>query len=347
MKRNIIGKNCYHYSKRLFLAILLMFLVSFPILRQNFSVSTHKISDNSINFKSLQDLSVREQIGANYLINLGYNGSNIKIGIIDTGINPNHPEFSGKQIDQKSFVSIQNGYSANIISPTDTLGHGTLVTGIAAGVDTGIAPGAALAIAKIYEKGIKGNGGYIDEETSRGIYEAITWLAKEENVSIINLSLGQYHNLVNEGRGWYIDQITKQYGVLFVISAANDGIDGINLASLSNPGAALQAITVGMSDGISAMNLESSNGPRPDWSMKPDLVAPGTDLQGPSFSGAGYTSCTGTSCSAPVITGASALLMSALKILHINYTPGTIKAALMSTASPIIQNTINRDSYPW
>jgi hypothetical protein len=304
------------------------------------------LQENSNTSEISQELSLREQINAKSLIDQGYDGSGVKIGIIDTGINGSHPEFQNKEVIAKSFVTVENGYSSDHLSTVDNLGHGTKVAGLAVGKTLGIAPGAQAVSAKIFERGVKGNADFVEEETSEAVAEAITWLIEERNVSIINFSLSQYHNLLNEGREWIINKFSLERNVIFVVAASNSGKSGINLGSLGNPSTSLQAITVGASNRVESVADFSANGPRVDWAMKPDVIAPGVGLIGPSHINHKNSSCTGTSCSTPVVSGAIALLLSALQKNNIKYTVGTIKGALIATSNPI-ENKQASEPYPW
>ncbi|WP_433431194.1 S8 family serine peptidase [Nonomuraea sp. CA-141351] len=73
----------------------------------------------------------------------------MKIGVVDTGIDPNHPDFAGRIAASQSFV-------AGSSSAKDGNGHGTHVASIAArsgaasgGKYRGVAPDAELVVAKI------------------------------------------------------------------------------------------------------------------------------------------------------------------------------------------------------
>ena len=77
----------------------------------------------------------------------------------------------------------------------------------------------------------------------------------------------------------------------------------------------------------------SSRGPVTDtWEVKPDIVAPGVDIN--STIPGGYLSLQGTSMAAPHVAGACALIKQA----HPDWKPDQIKAALMNTAKPLVKN---------
>jgi len=91
-----------------------------------------------------------EAIRSDLVVNqLGYNGSGISVSVLDTGIDPNHPDFTGKTIIWRDFINGQP-------NPYDDHGHGTHCAGIVAGmgqgnaVYRGVAPGVeTLIICKI------------------------------------------------------------------------------------------------------------------------------------------------------------------------------------------------------
>ncbi len=282
-------------------------------------------------FSPSQTINIRDIIGAARLHQLGYDGTGIRIGIIDTGVNANHPDFEGRVVAAESFVRKEYGYSADVNSATDEHGHGTWVAGVAAGKEFGIAPKAEIVSAKIFGNStVTGNGNIPLEETTAAIIAAIEYCVEQE-VDIINFSIGQYHNLPWDLRQHWINQVSLEKGIVFAVSAGNSGKNGIDGGTLNNPGTALQAITVAAAVDLHTMAGFSSTGPKPDYSMKPDIAAPGISLWGPNKNG-NYTTKSGTSAAAPLVTGAAALLLHYAASVGDEATPGTIKAALMSGA---------------
>ncbi|MBI3842432.1 MAG: S8 family serine peptidase, partial [Thaumarchaeota archaeon] len=121
-------------------------------------------------------------IGVNVPRNLGFTGNNVKIGVIDTGIDYTHPDLlgfgnNGKVVGGYDFVD-------NDEQPMDTNGHGTEVAGIIAanGKLMGIAPNAKLFAYRVSADGESVSSDYI----IKAIHKAIA-----DKVNIINISLGE------------------------------------------------------------------------------------------------------------------------------------------------------------
>ncbi|MHA2075272.1 MAG: S8 family serine peptidase, partial [Candidatus Hodarchaeales archaeon] len=209
-------------------------------------------------------------------------------------------------------------------------GHGTHVAGLAAGASTGIAPEAEIYSAKIVETGVTGAGGGNTEETTAGMLDAIDYLVNN-SVDVINISLGQYHNIPDGLRDEIINYISIMHNIVFSISIGNSGSSYGDRATLNNPGTALQCIAVTFTNSEeTAISNHASRGPKADYSLKPDIAAPGTNLDGPSYTGTGTIKKSGTSMASPIVGGAAALLIDYLKKNSRNYTTGTIKAALLA-----------------
>ena len=194
-------------------------------------------------------------IGTEILRIDGIDGTGIKVAVIDTGVDFNHPDLFGWGPDGK----VIGGY--NFIRedelPLDTNGHGTQVTGIIAadGQAIGVAPKAKILAYKVSEDG----EGVSSELIIRAIEKAI-----EDGADIINISLG-----VNKTNA-KIDRavnIALEAGI-FVVTAA--GNDGPGLETIGSPGRNFGSVTVG----ATYNNLTSSLVATLEVDEKPYTVIP-------------------------------------------------------------------------
>ena len=299
-----------------------------------FALPKYTISKSGeIDVTSLQSAKA---MNADYLWGKNIKGQTVKISIIDSGVDPNHPELEGKVIEAQSFVLKKYGYEQDEPAPFDPEGipHGTMVAGVAAGKGvndpergTGVAPEALLFNARVFPK--SGGGA-----TLAAIIAAIEW-SVDKGADVINMSLG--------GGGLYSDPLKSaveaaaKKGVVVVIAAGNEGDSGRFSMSVGSPGYAPSAITVGATnvDG-NVLKDYSSIGPTIDLVVKPDVVAPsGVPTIYPG--GAYVDSADGTSFSSPHVAGGAALLVQYLKSLGVpkSKMPGIVKTALIAGAKPV------------
>ncbi len=109
----------------------------------------------------------------------GFTGKGIKVAIVDTGIDPNHPDFANRIAQMKDFTGE---------GPNDNNGHGTHVAGIIGGSGAasngkykGVAPDCMFFTAKV----LRGNGSGSTSDVMAGIEWAV-----QQGAQVINLSLG-------------------------------------------------------------------------------------------------------------------------------------------------------------
>ena len=181
------------------------------------------------NYELLLDNS-GSYIGAEFPKQLGFTGNGIKIGVIDTGINLNHPDF----FNQDNTSRFLKGYDFvdNDTIPQDTNGHGTQVTGIIAadGQLKGIAPKVEIFSYRVSSDG--------ESVPSNLIIKAINQ-AIDDKVDIINISLGVNvtHSQIDRAVNNAIEQ-----GIVVVAAAGNSGPDK---STIGSPARNPNVITVG------------------------------------------------------------------------------------------------------
>lgn len=259
----------------------------------------------------------------------GYNGTGVKVAILDTGIDETHPDFAGKVVAEKSFVP-------GVSSAKDGNGHGTHVASIVAGSGAasngqykGVAPGAELMIGKVLSDA--GDGNFSD------IIAGMEWAATN-GAKVVSMSLGGTPPQSGADPATdAVDRLTAETGALFVIAAGNSGPGA---ATIDTPGIAASALTVAATSKSDQLADFSSRGPLPyARTMKPDIAAPGAAIVAARAAGTNignpvgdsYTTLSGTSMATPHVSGAAAILAQQ----HPTWQAGQLKAALMSTSKDV------------
>ncbi|MFI2028783.1 S8 family peptidase [Streptomyces buecherae] len=265
------------------------------------------------------------QIGAPEAWATGYDGTGVKVAVLDTGVDGTHPDLKGRIDAAKNFTEATD--------TVDRVGHGTHVASTVAGSGAhsggtyqGVAPGARLISGKVLD-----DEGYGEES---GIIAGAQW-AIAQGAKVINLSLGGPDTPGDDLLEQAVNDLSATSGALFVIAAGNEGPAA---GTVGSPGSAAAALTVGAVDRADTMADFSSRGPTADGSLKPDLTAPGVDIvaakaaEGTEGAPAadGYVSMSGTSMATPHVAGAAAILAQR----HPDWTGERLKAALTASAKP-------------
>ncbi|MEU4676732.1 S8 family serine peptidase [Micromonospora sp. NPDC023737] len=270
------------------------------------------------------------QIGAPAAHAAGYTGAGVRVAVLDTGVDTNHPDLTGRVAEARNFTEDP--------APGDLVGHGTHVASIIAGSGAasggsyrGVAPDATLLSGKVCETSFC---------TDSAILAGMHWAAVEQQADVVNMSLTGPDTPETDPLEEAVTQLTEQTGTLFVVSAGNDG----GFAPVGSPGTADAALAVGAVDRDDELADFSSRGPRVgDEAIKPDLTAPGVEIVAARAAdgqigepvGESYVAISGTSMAAPHVAGAVALLAQQ----HGDWTAGQLKATLMASARPHPERT--------
>lgn len=242
-------------------------------------------------------------------------GKGVNVYILDTGINPNQSEFSGR---------IGNGYDFvdNDSNPTDCNGHGTHVAGTIGGNTWGVAKGVTIHPVRVLD--CQGSG------QMSGIIKGIDWVIQNHTgPSVASMSLGSsYSQTVNA-------EVQKAVaaGITFVAAAGNSNQDACTFSPASTP-EAITVGSVGKTDGRSSFS---------NYGSCVDIFAPGENITSADYSSTnGTKQMSGTSMATPHVTGVVARYLE----LNPNATPAQVAAGIKSWAvQGKVQNTNGSPNY--
>jgi len=203
----------------------------------------------------------------------------IKVGMIDGGVEKQHPAFRGANI-------VSQGFAQTFDTP-GTL-HGTAVASLLIGRDDGFSgyiPGATLYAADVF-------GGMPDGGSADNIARALNWMASN-NIAVTNISLAGPHNLL-------LAAAVKAFvatGHTLVAAAGNGGPAAPSSYPAAYPGV------------IAVTSVDSDRHPQFDASRgAAQFAALGVGVRAAALP-QGYASVTGTSYATPVVTARFALLL--------------------------------------
>jgi subtilisin family serine protease len=211
-------------------------------------------------------------------------GSGVVVAILDSGVDPNHPDLSPQLVPGWNFYS-------NNADTSDVYGHGTKVAGTLAAVANnavGVAGVAGQArIMPIRVSGADGMGSW--SAISSGLIYAADHGAKVANASFLGLT--------DSASTRSAAQYMKDKGGLVIVGGGNTAV--------------LQTYAVTTS--MIAVAATDANDGRASWSSYGNYIslsAPGAGIWTTTMGG-GYGSVSGTSFSSPVTAGVVALMMAA------------------------------------
>ena len=267
---------------------------------------------------------------------MGYNGSGVRICVIDSGVDISHPALAGKMLTLDpsnpyypgGWMAFDSAGNPMLMEPMDTYGHGTHVSGTALGGDgkdivIGVAPGATLmhALALPYGSGTfaqtlaamewAADPYYLDPDTGEKIYTGLP-------AHVVSMSWGARNYYGAE----FLEPI-KHMLLMNIIPVAAMGNGGYG--SHDNPGNIYGVFGIGATDENDQVASFSGgtiiywpyvppswpfNGTYPARYIKPDFAAPGVRILS-SVPGGGYSIMSGTSMATPHVSGIIALMFQA------------------------------------
>lgn len=274
---------------------------------------------------------IKKLIHLDYAYKIGLTGENVNVAVMDTGITA-HADFENRILVFKDCINKKKGIY-------DDNGHGTHVAGILGGsgkmspngIYQGIAPKSGLVIIKVLDKNGNGN--------TSNVLEGVDWLIKNKErykIRLLNISVGMLKNAGGKEKQELLDAVDAVWdaGIMVVTAAGNNG-PMENTVTI--PGISRKVLTVGSMDDRTdqtgtyvGRDGYSGAGPTDCCIMKPEILAPGTNVMSCCADGKTYIKKSGTSMAAPVVTGALALAFEHAPDLS----PAEMKLRLYESAYP-------------
>ncbi len=231
-----------------------------------------------------------QYIGSQPVHDQNINGTGVKIAVLDTGIDYNHPDLAGNYKGGYDFVNNDpDPWDDNCLSQFKTC-HGTHVSGIIAAEHNGFGVVGVAPESSIYAVKVLDGGGFGSAST---ILSGIEW-AKDNGMNIISMSIQS-----TENNTAVLDAVNAAYNSSILLVAAGGNTYG---TSVSYPA---------VYDSVIAVTAIDQNGQRPIFSpidQKIEVAAPGVKINSTVQGGYGFLS--GTSMAAPHVTGVAALIFS-------------------------------------
>lgn len=226
------------------------------------------------------------------------------VAVVDTGVMSNHPDLAGKLLNGYNFVDNNSNWN-------DDNGHGTHVAGIAAAItNNGIGVAGTAPLNRILPvKSLNADGYGTIETLARGIV-----YAADQGASVINMSFGSaaYSSLEEEACNYALSK-----GSVLVAAAGNAGTTAPQYPAYLN-----SVLSVAATD---------ENDQKADFSTYGqwvEVAAPGVDILS-TYNNGGYEYESGTSMSAPFVSGLAGLLAAQGR------TNSQIREIVAQTADPI------------
>ncbi|MGW4054840.1 S8 family peptidase [Streptomyces sp. NPDC004779] len=225
-------------------------------------------------------------------------GEDTVIAVVDSGVDPGHPDLKGRLVDCYDFVDGDD-------DPKDLNGHGTHVAGIAAAhTDNGVGIAGGARGARIMPVRVLGADG---SGSDANITKGIVWAA-QNGADVINLSLGESGLMARLLKGGVLND---------AISVAN-GKGAVVVAAAGNDSTLLQPYEVDTP--VLVVNAADRNGQPADFTnfgAQDAVAAPGVDILStlPTYTAketlkntTGYGKLSGTSMASPYVSAVAALL---------------------------------------
>lgn len=254
----------------------------------------------------------------------------IKVAVVDTGIDPNHPDLKDNICRKPGTDEYGFDFVTNKKNPEDSHGHGSHVAGIigatakSGGGAIGVAPNICIMAVRYYSDSATGSQNLTN--TVKAINYAI-----DNGANIINYSGGGAEFSAQEMKAI---KRAEEKGILFVAAAGNE------YQNTDESGNAYYPAAYGLSNivAVAATNIRNQLIPASNWGKKHiHVAAPGENIFSTLNKGH-YGYLTGTSQATAFVSGLAALMLSKDPSLK----PAEIREIMMKSSDklPALQSKI-------
>ena len=268
-------------------------------------------------------------------------GTGVVIGIIDSGVDDTHPALTGtvtgglsRMVAEANFVTSEPSNTGD-----DVFGHGTAVAGVLMSRNAtfySVATDARFVNARVLD-------GANSFSTDAWIVNGVGF-ALSNGANLLNLSLGYFNSNTsgNSRLSLMADYVVSQLHIPMVVSAGNAGNAANHLPQ--GPGEAFDVISAASTQSSLYNKIVSSSsyGPTTDGRTKPDLAAPGDQINTASSNWetqADFQLWSGTSFASPNIAAIMAAQMEYGATHALSRDPLVLKATLLNSAEKVSNRT--------
>lgn len=276
-----------------------------------------------------------------------YDGTGIKVGVIDTGIDPNHPAFTGVTFKHKNYTDGADN------DTSDTDGHGTHCAGTIFGRDVdGTRIGVARGVTEACIAKVLGQGG----AGSLDVAKAVQWCV-DQGAHVVSMSLGidfpgfvawlqdrrglrpeaattlgleayrENVNMFSELSSYVAASSAFRQGTLIVAASGNESQRPDYEIAAAPPSVGTGVLSVG-----AIGQKDSQFGVAAFSNIECDVVGPGVNVVS-AKPGGGLVALNGTSMATPHVAGIAALWAQRLQINSGRVSGNVLSANVIASAT--------------
>ncbi|MFE9405948.1 type VII secretion-associated serine protease mycosin [Streptomyces sp. NPDC006530] len=256
-------------------------------------------------------------------------GTGITVAVVDTGVDANNPDLTGRILPGKDFAEGEPGDAH-----TDYEGHGTGMAGLIAGGGSGsgaygLAPGVKILPVRMPNAGTAANQAEGNARFNRAASQAIRYAA-DQKARVINISMGS-------GRTEGSPQLTA--AVKYALEKGSLVFAAVGNAGNTSNEVEYPAATPGVI-GVAAVGRDLRKTAESEYGPQVDLAAPGDEMVHACGGGTGLCESHGTSDATALASASAALIWSK----HPTWTNNQVLRVMLNTIGAPTDGSKRNDS---